>query len=139
MRMLISVALLLFFAFISAYIAKQKGRDPVGWFMIGILLGIFSPLLLLILKPLNKDLEEETEIDENMKLAPPIEETSPIKYSDKEWFYLDNSNKQQGPLYFSALRNLWAEKKIGESTYVWTEGMQKWIRIRELAGFVDSL
>lgn len=138
MRMLISIALLLFFAFISAYLAKQRGRDPIGWFMIGILLGIFSPLLLLLLKPLNKEGLEENEIDENIKLAPPLEET-PKQYSNKEWFYLDKANKQQGPIYFNTFKSLWLEEKISPSTYVWSEGMQNWMRIRELPGFVESL
>lgn len=140
MRMLISIALLLFFAFLSAYLAKQKGRDPVGWFMIGILLGIFSPVLLLILKPLNKGSVDETEIDENIKLSPPINEEIPaLKYSSKEWFYLDATRQQQGPVYHKTLKSLLDENKISESTYVWSEGMSKWIRIRELPGFIESL
>lgn len=137
MRMLISLLLLLFFAFLSAYIAKQRGRDPVAWFMIGILLGIFSPLLLMILKPLNpgQELEGETEEHETLRISSSVEES----YANKEWFYLDLSRKQQGPVYFKALRLLWEEEKITSSTYVWTEGMSQWKRIRELPGFAESL
>lgn len=142
MRMLISLFLLLSFAFLSAYIAKRRGRDPIAWFMIGILLGIFSPILLLILKPLKpgQELEEETEENEDIKLAPqPSQAALERSYSDKEWFYLDQSRQQQGPVYFNALRSLWAEQKITPLTYVWSEGMTQWQRIQELPGFADNL
>ncbi|QLH35715.1 MAG: DUF4339 domain-containing protein [Parachlamydiaceae bacterium] len=139
MRMLISLLLLLFFAFLSAYIAKQRGRDPVAWFMIGILLGVFSPLLLLILKPLTEqEGERETEENEDLKLAPQ-KEFLEIGYAQKEWFYLDKSRQQQGPVYFSALKLLWVEEKITPATYVWSEGMDQWKRIQELPGFVEAL
>lgn len=140
MRMLISLALLLFFAFLSAYVAKQRGRDPVAWFMIGILLGIFSPILLLILKPLNANREMmETEENEDTKLAPQVLETKEIRYSNKEWYYLDKSQQQQGPVYFNTLKSLWLNEKITSTTYVWSDGMPQWKRINELPGFVEAL
>lgn len=140
MRMLISLFLLLFFAFLSAYVAKQRGRDPVAWFMIGILLGIFAPILLLILKPLNLDhleIGQETEINEDIKLSPLGLESK--SYMDKEWFYLDQGNQQYGPLDFSRLKDLWLEQKIHPNTYIWSEGMEQWKRIHELPGFIESL
>lgn len=139
MRMLISLFLLLIFAFLSAYMAKQRGRDPVAWFMIGILLGVFSPLLLLFLKPLKPGMGEDTEVNEDAKLAQLPEEPLTKPYIDKEWFYLDKNRQQQGPVYFSALKPLWLEEKITPATYVWTEGMVQWKRIRELPGFVETL
>ncbi len=138
MRMLISLLLLLFFAFLSSYIAKQRGRDPIAWFMIGILLGIFAPLLLLFLKPLKpgQEIEEDKEINEDIKLSAPSKAAS---YIDKEWFYLDKSHQQQGPIYFAALKTLWFEEKITSATYVWSEGMTQWKRIGELPDFVEAL
>jgi hypothetical protein len=140
MRLLISFFVVMFFAFLSAYLAKQRGRDPVAWFMIGILLGIFSPLLLFILKPLNASsgIGGDTEEDENIKLAPP-EENIASAYIDKVWFYLDSDHQQQGPVSFSFLKSISLEQKITPATYVWTEGMEQWKRIRELPGFVESL
>ncbi len=141
MRLFISIFLLLLFAFLSAYMAKQRGRDPVAWFMIGILLGIFAPILLLILRPVQSDSKalEDIEEDENARLTPLQEESLIKSYTDKEWFYLDLSRQQQGPVYFKALKTLWLEKKITISTYVWSEGMAQWKKIEELPGFVEAL
>lgn len=139
MRMLISLFLLLFFAFLSSYIAKQRGRDPVAWFMIGILLGIFAPVLLLFLKPLQPSQGTDIEENEDVKLAPPPQELFMKSYIDKEWFYLDIRHQQQGPVYFNILKSLWMEEKITPKTYVWSEGMNQWKRIGELPGFAEAL
>ena len=58
---------------------------------------------------------------------------------DKVWFYLDKSNQQQGPVYFSALKSLWKEEKITSETYVWSENMPQWMRIRDLKDFENYL
>lgn len=141
MRMLISLFLLLFFAFLSAYMAKQRGRDPVAWFMIGILLGIFSPILLFFLKPLQpaQILGADVEENEDIKLAPVQQKQIEKPYVDKEWFYLDKNQQQQGPVYFSALKPLWLEEKITSATFVWSEGMTQWKRVQELPGFLETL
>lgn len=142
MRMFLSLALVLFFAFLSAYLAKRRGRDPVAWFMLGLLLGVFAPILLMILKPLDgsskSSLFDDTEENEDVILTHP-EERLGKEYLDKDWFYMDQEHAQQGPVSFSSLRPLWVEERITPLTYVWTEGMDNWKRIRELAGFEETL
>lgn len=141
MRMLISLFLLLFFAFLSAYVAKQRGRDPIAWFMIGILLGIFAPILLMILKPVGVTVSQDKVVEENeeekLELIP--QNTSANDFGNKVWFYIDPSHQQQGPIYFAQLKALWSDAKIQPSTYVWCEGMQDWKRIQELPGFLEAL
>ncbi len=137
MRMLISFFFLLSFAFLSAYIAKQRGRDPVAWFILGVLLGIFSPILLYILKPLPS--VETKEENEDIKLQYPQQDSPFIGYVEKEWYYLDKSQQQQGPVAFKVLKALWQEEKITPMTYIWTEGMEQWKRIREMPGFIENI
>jgi hypothetical protein len=141
MRIIISLILILLFAFLSAYYAKQRGRDPLAWFTIGILLGIFAPLLLFLLKPLKiqDQKEKKPEIENEVKEVSQVQEFSPNPYGDKVWYYLDDNNQQKGPLYFSTLKSLFINEKIKSTTYVWSEGMSNWKRISELPGFIETL
>jgi GYF domain 2 len=137
MRMFISITLLLFFSFLSAYIAKRRGRDPVAWFMIGVLLGIFAPILLMILKPLDSK-ARDVEKNEDVQLGQMIEEDAPSPNLSKDWFYMDSAYLQQGPVNFLALKTLWEDKNINPATYVWAEGMADWKRVAEVSGLQDD-
>lgn len=143
MRMLISLALLVFFGAISAYLAKKRGRDPVAWYVMGMLLGIFAPLILLILKPLIPSDAAPSpttpEENENYKLAQVNFSNLIRDYSSKEWFYLGIDCTPQGPYAFDALKSHWQEGKIAARTFVWTEGMAKWQRIQELPNLEEAL
>jgi hypothetical protein len=144
MRMLISIVLLIFFGSISSYLAKQRGRDPVGWFMIGMLLGILAPLLLLLLPNLTEQEDkplQDIEENEDQKLArleptpPPPEEN----YNLKEWFFLNDQGVQNGPMGFHMLKQAWKEGVLFGHSYVWSEGMSGWKRIEEMPDFEEQL
>lgn len=139
MRMLISVLLLLFFASLSAYLARQRGRDPVAWFMIGILLGIFAPLLLILLKPLQMGDEDKEEIETIRSSSTQVQESPAQSYLNKEWFFVDENHQQQGPVNFDQLKVLWQENKITLATYVWSQGMSQWIKIEDLPDITEAL
>lgn len=102
------------------YIAQKRGRDYVIWFFIGMLLGIIGLIVLLVLPPV-----KPTEVEEVTKELPP----SPLRQVD--WFYLDLDHNQIGPLSFEQLAKAWRDGKIGESRYVWSEGMENWMTIKD--------
>jgi hypothetical protein len=137
MRMLISLVLLIFFGALTAYLAKQRGRDPVAWYMLGMFLGILGPLILFLLPALtDKDAVEENEDQKLARLNYPIKAS---EYSTKEWFYFDLSHQQKGPIGFNALKTFWQEGKLSGNSFVWSDGMLKWQRIRELPGLEELL
>jgi len=124
----------------TAYFANQRGRDPYLWFAIGLLLGIFGLLLVFILPPA----VEETETNQTTKMqssspSSVILEVTPEVVVDapkhdyliKDWFYFDKAGQQQGPVGFDYLKNLWKEGKINALSFVWSEGMEKWLKIEE--------
>lgn len=118
----------------TAYLAFQRGRDPYIWFAIGIFLGVFGILILLILPPLNA---KEVTTDPNATI---IEVPAIIDpFATKDWFYLDREGKQQGPIDIGALRNLWMTNGMDSKTFVWSEGMDKWKRVEEVPGLVERL
>lgn len=140
MRMLLSLSLLLIFAILSSYLAKQRGRDPIAWFMIGLFLGIFGPILLLLLPALTNENGEplaDLEENEDVKLANIHENHSGLHFSNKEWFYVDR--KQEGPVQFEYLQRIWREGRISKNSFVWSEGMPKWQKIQEIPDFENAL
>lgn len=38
----------------NIFIAKQKGRSEVGWFLLGFVFGVFGTIALLIVKPIKR-------------------------------------------------------------------------------------
>lgn len=138
--MLVSLVLLTFFGLLTAYIAKQRGRDPVAWFMIGMFLGIFGPLLIMILPPVNPAKENVltgTEESEDQKLGSfEFQTTSPLM---KEWYLLDANAKQSGPHAFGHLKSMWDEGLLHSKSFVWTEGMGKWERLKEIPELESAL
>ena len=50
---------------------------------------------------------------------------------EKEWFYMDATNEQIGPMSPSGLKTLYDDGEIHSSTYVWTESMVSWMPLSE--------
>ncbi len=106
---------------IAAYYAKRKGRNPYLWFAIGCFFGIFGIFALFFLKQPKKA---------PLPAATPTPTRKSLPY--RQWYYLDQDTKQNGPLSTSALETAWEEGKINEATYVWYEGMENWKRWQEV-------
>lgn len=115
---LMVIAALAFGSFAS-YMAYRRGRSPYTWFILGFLFGIFG--IFAIFFASNKK---------------PAVEAEPIETihgpTDKFWFYLDPTEKKQGPMSLNTLTTLWKEGKVGLSTYVWHEEMSDWTPLREV-------
>lgn len=136
MELFVVIISWLLFGGVSSYFAAKRGRDPFAWFMIGMLLGILGLLLLFLLPPLaEKPKEGETET------AAPVPEPSEIREPGRlnEWFYLDTTRNQIGPIPFHQLKKAWGEGIINPETLVWSQGLPDWKKVAELPSLRDLL
>lgn len=112
--------------FLSAHIAKRRGRNPSIWFGIGFLFGILG-ILAIFLMPLPKKKQVP---------SPPLPTSEPEPYidgpSDRFWYYLDTAHQQQGPMSHNALTTAWKKGEIASSTLVWHEELANWKELQEL-------
>lgn len=143
MYMIILIGLL--FAGLTAYFAKLRGRNPMAWFFIGIMLGVLGLLLVLILPARQPSLEggqrkvAPVNLSEvHSEAATPIDNTRnlpPIKRiptsSSIQWYYVDDNQKIIGPIKLAALRKEVALKKVDTSTYIWCEEFDDWMQLLE--------
>ncbi len=132
--------LLLPIAGAAAYYAKRKGRNPLFWFVIGVLLGIFSLLILWLLPHVSSNQDQEGEARPTMTVSNPdpslhhstsVEIVRPLE-EDKLWYYLDQHHQQMGPVSIVALRELWNRGQLDLESYVWAEGMAQWQKVDHL-------
>lgn len=67
--------------------------------------------------------------------------TSPpagIEGDGTEWFYATDG-QQEGPIAYGAMRSLWRAQHITIETLVWSQGMDDWARIGDLAELLEHL
>lgn len=142
-NIILSFILLLIIASLTSYYANNKGRNPFNWFVIGVLLGIFAPIILLFLPALKK--EQKGNGYPTMSVSPPDpslahlpdsalspEQLKVREEENKLWFYLDQRHEQVGPVSVVALRELWNRGKLELNQYVWSEGMEQWQKVEDL-------
>ena len=72
MQLFLTITLCLLIGAATAYFANQRGRDPLVWFMVGMLLGIFGLALLFLLPPV---LEGEEKSEEELASEAILTET----------------------------------------------------------------
>ena len=114
---------------ICAHFAKKRGRNPQGWFFIGLFLGLLGLGLLFILP--KKKIETA--------ITPP---PAPIKnpFGSALWYYLDDEHARFGPMSLDGLKSAWTDKKIKPHSFVWNEAMENWKPLSEVlpAGFHEA-
>jgi hypothetical protein len=118
---------------INAYFAKIRGRDPVAWFVIGMLFGVLGILAVFLLPALNKNENGET------AGTPKELDPTPSKFSHKDWFFLDDNHTQQGPYSWDGLNAAWRENRFNSTSYIWCEGMPEWKKVEDVDGLLDEL
>lgn len=134
MQLFLSIMLWLMIGSATAYFANQRGRDPLVWFMVGMLIGLLGLLLLFLLPPVTEEDvphegEEELSLDSK---TDPTTDAKPHDYLVKDWYYYDREKNRQGPIRFDALKKLWQAGDLSEETYIWSEGMTEWKKIEEV-------
>jgi GYF domain 2 len=134
-QIFLSVILWLMIGSATAYYANQRGRDPVVWFMIGMLLGLFGLLLVFIL-PSGKTENKEQSIDSTHDITV---FTAVPDYPLVGYYYYDRNQNRQGPLSLDDLKNAWTQKQVDKETFVWYEGLLDWKKIEELQNLLTYL
>lgn len=139
---------------ISAYYASRQGRNPFLWFALGVLLGIFAPLILFFLSILDSRQAKSVVPPPSEHLKEPLaglnpilseikqqeaERLNPDSDANKLWYYLDQDHVQQGPVSLLALKELWDSGRLYPTAYVWSKGMQQWKRVQELSNLRAEL
>jgi hypothetical protein len=117
---------------ITAYFAQKKGKNPYLWFTIGSLLGLVGLAILFFISAREK---KKVFMFKRPHLKKPLSEmdiffTKPDNLK-KLWYYLDNDNKQFGPVSLDWLRKKWDDDVISSSSYVWHEELDNWKKIQD--------
>jgi GYF domain 2 len=138
-NMIWSFIVLFIIAGFTAYYAQRKGRSPLLWFIIGILLGVIAPFILLFLPIVKKEhdsgvptIRSQPDPLLQMEQPPPAPIELKRQEENKLWFYLDQNHQQIGPVSVVALRELWNRGMLELNNYVWTEGMKQWEKVDNL-------
>lgn len=118
---LASIFIWIVFGCVTAYFAKNRGRNPYGWFFIGLFLGLIGLCLVFIL-PKKQSIVQEEGKPITIEVIPDV----PEDHKNKFWYYLDDTNKQIGPMSFTALLRDWKEGKVRPETQVWNENLTHW-------------
>lgn len=149
-NLLLSFVILLLIASFTAYYATRQGRNPVLWFIIGIAIGIFAPLILLFFPPVKNE-QSDGDIPtmtisnpdpslQNLAKTPSTQiELKRQEEENKLWYYLDQNHQQIGPVSMIALRELWNRGQLELNSYVWTDGMEQWQKVDDLPELKDVL
>ncbi|MEM8629035.1 MAG: DUF4339 domain-containing protein [Chlamydiota bacterium] len=111
---LIGLVLLLMIATGTAHSAAKRGLNWQVWFFLTMLFGPVATLVLNCRKKWRKRKER------------PVK-----KIPHALWFYLDEVKKQSGPVSSKKLREMILEKRLGNHSYVWKEGMEEWKKIQD--------
>lgn len=148
MSMLLTFILWFLMGGITAYFAFQRGRDPFIWFVLGILLGVLALLVLFFLADLSAKApgDTSTSIPQQQQTffgleAPqdPPQELKEQAFLTKEWFCIDRTFRQLGPMDFETLKSLWIKSDIDENSFVWAEEMPEWKKIIDLSDVYHAL
>ncbi len=133
-QLFLTILLWLIIGSATAYYASQRGRDPLLWFMIGMMLGLLGLLLLFVL-PIAVPETAETitkSSEEKEDRPPPSPEDLSNDYLIKDWYYYDNHQARQGPVRYEILKALWQSGDLTEDSFVWCEGMNEWKPIEQI-------
>ena len=139
-----SIVLWLILGTICSRVARHRGRNPTLWFFLGVVLGVIG-LLILYIMPSKKAAVATAPATASIRNEEPIEisvsptDPAPPAESTILWYYLDNENKQYGPMSFTALQGAWDDDQITSSTYVWNEKMENWQTLEELPDLLAQI
>lgn len=130
----------------TAYLANQRGRDPFLWSM-GILFlsffGLFFALIGMGLLYFLPTIDEDENVPEKQEFS--MVELIPTKHlsfdeiAAKEWFYYDSLQARHGPCPFEKIKAAWKSNELKNDSYIWSEGMENWLRVAEMPELVEAL
>ncbi len=113
---------------VTSHFAEKRGRNPKTWFLIGMFFGLLGLLVLFLLPSFSVPTEQIKPSPSNLTLPLAIADVE-----DTQWFYINDSKKQQGPISFTIIKDMVLKKELTDRSYVWCEGMDQWNRIESIA------
>lgn len=142
MESILTVAMWLAFGAASAYYAKKQRRNPYVWFFIGLFLGIFGLLLLLMLPLLQRfknswhGKQQKTQNTQTatvtVDLGSSLMRAASQEQKNLMWYYLDGANEQKGPMSFNAFDKQWQEGSLTGASFIWNEHLTEWKALKEI-------
>jgi hypothetical protein len=116
---------------ISSYLAYRGGKNPILWFLVGVLFGFFGVFALFFSGHFKKK-----------KPAPPNNGIEPKPYllgpSNKFWYYLDASGTQVGPMSYNGMTTAWKDGRVPITAFVWHEELIDWQPLQDLIRLENS-
>jgi hypothetical protein len=156
MHILIPIVTNFMFGFLASHFAQKRGRDGTTWFIIGFVLNIFGLALLFLLPPvasqervgprgpvMNAQSQDpfswssggsssaSSEAEDTEAQAPPLSQLDMFRQQD--WYYMNREHKQEGPIAYEDLRLAFNSERAHEDTFIWSEGMPEWMKLRDLS------
>jgi len=117
---------------ISAFLAKKRGKNPVLWFFLGMLFGVFGIFFLFFQRPPSNShpyQNNSRNTDPNtLDITPKLASLAKKDF----WYYLDDKKNQVGPLSQEKLVENYKKGEIKDNTYVWNDTLEDWKRIEDL-------
>jgi len=109
---------------ISSYLAHKRGKNPLLWFILGFLFGIFGIFAIFFASKAR-----------TQRVSTP-RPTTPQPYLDGPvgsfWYYLDPTHQQVGPMSYDLMTKAWKNGTVSPATLVWHEAMTDWRPLQEL-------
>jgi len=117
---------------LCAILALGRGRSPIWWFVIGMILGWLGILVLFIIPPVRLGEENKEAV---VDVQPLVQECS-IPFN---WFYLDSKKETKGPFSADELKEKWLEKVVSKDSWVWNQAIETWKKISEVPSLLEWL
>ncbi len=132
MQTFLTILLSLVLGWGCSHIARQRGRNPMNWFIAGVFFGVFALAALFLFPKRNKS--EAVPLPQSL---PKLAVLSP-SHAEKLWYFLDEEKTQCGPMSLDALSEAWRKGKVKENSYVWNELMENWQLFHEVIKTSES-
>lgn len=143
-----AVFIWLAFGIAASYLAKNRGRNPLAWFFIGLTLGLLGLLLLFLLPKVESQEQAQTATTETFGQAEEVHSEAALPSDDSppavnmkrlprnpklEWFCIDLDAEPNivGPMKMDELRTYIHKHEITETTHVWCSQMDEWTLISD--------
>ncbi len=109
--------------FTGAYVAKKRKLNPVLWFFVCFFFGLIALITLIFLPLFLKK-----------KPVVPVKAPAPILPFAAEtiWYYLDDEDRQNGPMSFLKLQEIKHKGILREDTYIWNETLSHWKQWKDM-------
>lgn len=129
----------------TAFLANQRGRDPLLWSLALLTMSLFGlPFALMGLAFLyflpvkdEEDVPEKHEFEDSRSLH--SSELPLAQILSSSWYYYDSLRRQHGPLSFQELQQAWKKGEINKESYVWADGIVGWKKVYNLPEVVEAL